>query len=233
MWSICAPIGVLLKAGRRTGQGFMLLGLLMTRGLQSFGLRRSYASSRRGAVFRTSEYRTGGKRTFFWNVGRRLGGKKQATKVVLGGVTSNSERTLLYSSQKVLIKANLDVCLTRLRDQVLPWVETGMGGIGVTCFSKTGHLPHRQSGAEVTENSFQEPFFRRSLGIRPRRISHSRTSECGQSSNGGPVQNNIKMSRISNRRNDEIGEKDLRAVCSQVPDRIRRVVAAKGGYIQT
>ena len=31
---------------------------------------------------------------------------------------------------------------------------------------------------------------------------------------------------------DEISEETVRASCSQVPDRLRRVVEAKGGYIE-
>ena len=44
--------------------------------------------------------------------------------------------------------------------------------------------------------------------------------------NNGTLNNRLKASW------DEISEETVHASCSQVPDRLRRVVKAKGGYIE-
>ena len=160
--------------------------------------------------------------------------QKPASVMVWAGVTSTGEKTPLFFIEEG-VKVNQHVYLELLKEKLVPWVNATFEEGGIT-LQQDGATSH-------TANLVQEWCKRNMAGFWPKELwppsspdlnpmdlaiwSILESKAC--SSNHPSVEilkHELKTCW------DEISEETIRASCSQVPDRLRRVVKAKGGYIE-
>ena len=160
--------------------------------------------------------------------------QKPASVMVWAGVTSGGHKTPLIFIEKG-VKINQHVYLAMLRDKVIPWVDEVIGDSGVT-LQQDGATSHT---AKLVKSFCQDNF----KGFWPKDSWPPSSPDLNPMDFGVWSLLEQKACTISHKSVDalkrklvkcwdEIDPETIRATCSQVSDRLSRVIQAKGGYFE-
>ena len=159
---------------------------------------------------------------------------KPASVMVWAGVTSTGKKTPLFFNEEG-VKVNQHVYLELLREKLVPWVNATFEEGGIT-LQQDGATSH-------TANLVQEWCKRNMVGFWPKELWPPSSPDLNPMDfaiwsileNKACSSNHQSVEALKHRLRicwDEISGETIRASCIQVPDRLRRVVKAKGGYIE-
>lgn len=160
--------------------------------------------------------------------------QKPASVMVWAGATSSGKKSPLFFIEEG-VKVNQHVYLKLLEDQLVPWVNSTFGETGVT-LQQDGATSHTAKRVQEWCKKNMAGFWSKELwppsspDLNPMDFSIWSILESKACSSNHSNVNALKQKLTTCW--EEISEETIRAACSQVPDRLRRLVKAKGGYIE-
>ena len=130
---------------------------------------------------------------------------------------------------------NQHVYLDLLKNKLVPWINA--------TFGESGNILQHDGATSHTANRVWEWCKRNMTGFWPKELWNPSSPDLSSMDfavwsileSKACSSNHPNLGALKNRLKacwDEISEETVRASCSQVPDRLRRVVKAKGGYIE-
>ena len=160
--------------------------------------------------------------------------QKPASVMVWAGVTSTGEKTPLIFIEEG-VKINQHVYLNMLKKQLVPWINATFKESGIT-LQQDGATSHTANLVQEWCNKNMAGFWTKELwppsspDLNPMdfAIWSILESNACSSYHSSVTSLKAKLKHCW----DQISPETIRASCNQVTDRLRRVVEAKGGYIE-